>query len=67
REWNYVKAERVYRGARYRIVYRRGEDKGIVVNGEKVTGNKIPIAPANTCCTVECFLPMSNDKNLRGV
>ena len=47
-EWKELNAEREFRGARYFITYRRGEEKGTFVDGKKVDGNKIPLFEKGT-------------------
>ena len=47
-EWQEVSAERDFRGARYFISYRRGEEKGLFVDGKKLDGNKIPVFEKGT-------------------
>ena len=45
-------AERLFRGTRYCITVRRGERKGMTVNGKPVTGNTVPLTNVPVC-TVE--------------
>lgn len=54
--WDNVRAEREFRGATYCIKYRRGEDKGLYVNGKKINGKKVPIAQAGESVQVEIIL-----------
>lgn len=36
------KVKRIFRGQKYVIEYERGENKGLIVNGERISGNVIP-------------------------
>lgn len=42
-------AERLFRGTRYHITVRRGEAKGLTVDGKPVAGNTIPLTDAAEC------------------
>ena len=44
--------EREFRGVRYSITVKRGEDKGLFVSGEKIMGNTIPLSGSDTEVTV---------------
>ena len=44
--------EREFRGVRYSITVKRGEDKGLFVGGEKIPGNTIPLSGSGTEVTV---------------
>ncbi len=54
-EWQEVKVERDFRGARYLISYARGVNKGIFVDGKKIIGNKIPVFAIGTTHNIEYF------------
>ena len=41
--------ERLFRGTRYEITVRRGERKGLVVDGTPLSGNQIPLTDAKSC------------------
>ena len=41
--------ERLFRGTRYEITVRRGEHKGLVVDGTPLSGNQIPLTDAKSC------------------
>ena len=43
KEWDDVTAVRIFRGATYEIHFKRGEDKGLFVNGERMTDNRLPL------------------------
>ncbi len=43
------KVSRLFRGTRYEITVRRGNDKGLTVNGTRVEGNTIPMTDAPVC------------------
>ena len=43
---------RLFRGTRYDVTVRRGENKGLIVNGKPVPGNTVPLTGAPVC-TVE--------------
>ena len=55
-EWDNVTAEREFRGAKYVISYRRGENKGLYVGGKKIKGNKVPVMETGSSCQVEIIL-----------
>ena len=44
--------ERVFRGVRYCITVQRGEDKGLCVNGAKISGNIVPLSDSSCEVTV---------------
>ena len=46
---------RSFRGTRYEITVRRGERKGMTVNGKPVSGNVVPLCDAPVC-TVEVII-----------
>lgn len=52
-KWDEVQVEREFRGASYLISYRRGQNKGLFVDGKKLTGNKIPLFPVTTIHKIE--------------
>ena len=54
--WDEVEVERVFRGVKYLIQIRKGDKKGLFVDGEKVTGDIIPTFEKNTTHTVEYFI-----------
>ncbi len=41
--------KRLFRGTRYEITVRRGENKGLMVDGKPVPGNQIPLTAAKLC------------------
>jgi cellobiose phosphorylase len=43
-EWDGFEATREFRGCRFEISVVRGADKGLVLNGVKLTGSLIPAA-----------------------
>ncbi|MBR6703060.1 MAG: hypothetical protein IKL76_00705 [Clostridia bacterium] len=51
--WQEITAEREFRGAKYVISYRRGEDKGLFVDGKKMDDKKIPTFAVGTTHQVE--------------
>ena len=55
-EWETLSAEREFRGAKYLITYRRGEDKGLYVGSKKVQGKKVPMAKVGEVVRVEVVL-----------
>ena len=42
-------ANRIFRGTRYEVTVRRGENKGLVVDGKAIEGNKVLLADAPVC------------------
>ena len=42
-------ANRIFRGTRYEVTVRRGENKGLVVDGKAIEGNKAPLTDAPVC------------------
>jgi len=49
-----VTITRKYRGATYNISIVKSNEKGLWVDGKKVDGDVIPVAPANAIVNVEC-------------
>ncbi len=43
---------RLFRGTRYDITVRRGENKGLLVDGRPVAGNTVPLTAAKQCSVV---------------
>ncbi len=43
---------RVFRGSRYDITVRRGDEKGLIVNGEAVAGRTIPLSGSPVCTAI---------------
>ncbi|MBO4418558.1 MAG: glycosyl transferase [Oscillospiraceae bacterium] len=41
---------RFFRGTRYDITFRRGKEKGMLVDGVPVSGNTVPLTDAPVCC-----------------
>ena len=42
-------ASRVFRGVRYDITVRRGEEKGLLVDGKPVEGDLVPLSAGAAC------------------
>jgi cellobiose phosphorylase len=60
-DWEGFTASRRFRGARYEITVRKtagsqGRVEQLVVDGEKVTGNRVPVAPAGAVVRVEAII-----------
>lgn len=53
-KWDSVQVSRKFRGAIYRIEIKRGQKKGIIVNGQKIEGTVLPLMEegAKIDCTV---------------
>ena len=47
-QWDTVNVERVFRGVKYCIMFSRGDEKGIVVDGKIIGGNILPIFEVGT-------------------
>ena len=43
---------RVFRGVRYEITVRRGDDKGLLVDGKPVSGDLIPLSGGPACAVI---------------
>ena len=53
--WNALRAVRRFRGATYEIEYVRGTEYKLVVDGEDVVGEIVPLAPAGTTKKVKVY------------
>lgn len=51
--WEGFEATRRFRGATYRIRVRRGTDPGVAVDGRRIAGTVVPVAPAGATVDVE--------------
>ena len=40
---------RLFRGTRYDITVKRGDEKGLVADGVRVVGNTVPLTEKKTC------------------
>ena len=49
------RVSRLFRGTRYDITVRRGEQKGMTVDGRQISGNTVPLTEAPSC-TVEVII-----------
>ena len=55
-EWKTVSIERIFRGVKYLIQVRSGDEKGLFVDGVKMEGNTIPLLAEGTIHKVEYWL-----------
>jgi cellobiose phosphorylase len=55
-DWDGFEAVRRFRGAEYRIVVRRGQGRALRVDGLRVDGDVIPVAPAGATVEVEAVV-----------
>ena len=53
--WNALRAVRRFRGATYEIEYVRGTEYKLVVDGEELVGEIVPLAPAGTTKKVKVY------------
>lgn len=54
--WDNIAVERLFQGVKYVISYKRGGEKGIIADGKKIEGNKIPVHEKGSTHVIEVIL-----------